>query len=49
MSVQNSFPITRSYITEFQSGSYTLAEVASALNGQYPGEFDYFNNDVIAE
>ena len=26
----------------FKSGSYTLAEVASALNGQYPGEFDTF-------
>jgi len=29
-----------------QSSSYTLAEIASALNGQYPGEFDDLDNEV---
>ena len=26
---------------EIQSTSYSLAEIASALNSEYPGKFDY--------
>ena len=27
---------------EIQSTSYSLAEIASALNSEYPGKFDYW-------
>ena len=32
---------------DIKSGSYTLAEVASALNGEFPGEFDYSRYQAI--